>query len=53
MNVISELILRSVGIFSGVFFTLGWAIKSPLEYDEMYTVGVIICAIIAAHYKYN
>lgn len=53
MNDILELTLRCIGIFSGVFFTLGWAIKSPLEHDEMYTVGVIICAIIASHYKYN
>ncbi len=53
MNEYQELALRTVGVFSGVFFTVSWAIKSSIKKDELFTIGIIISAIIAAHYRFK
>ena len=53
MNEYQELALRTVGVFSGVFFTVSWAIKSSIKKDELFTIGIIVSAIIAAHYRFK
>jgi hypothetical protein len=49
MNVYLELLLRSVGVFLSVFFTIGWGKKSSPFFDEYIMFGVV-CAAVALNY---
>lgn len=51
MNLIYiESITRAIGIFITVFFTVLWAKKSTLKYDEFFMIIPIVTAIIIAFY---
>lgn len=50
MNVGHEAVLRTVGLFLSVYFTLGWGRKSKPEWDAPMMIGVMVVATIL-HYK--
>ncbi len=51
MNEYQELALRTIGVFSSVFFTVSWAIKSSIPRGELFAVGVIMSIIITIYVK--
>jgi hypothetical protein len=53
MNKYQEAILRGVGVFLSVFFTVGWAKRSPIPNDEEIAVVIILLAILTAHLTFK
>jgi hypothetical protein len=47
MDVRHEAVLRVIGLFTSVYFTLGWGEKSKPEWDAPLMIGVIILAVMA------
>ena len=45
-----EIALRTIGLFSGVYFTLGWGEKSPPGWDVPLMVGVIVLAMTLRYF---
>lgn len=43
--------LRALAVFLTVFFTVGWGIDSPPEYDEYLIIFAVILAISLAFLK--
>jgi hypothetical protein len=50
MNIHLESILRSIGIFLSVFFTLQWGNNSKPKYDTYVMILCVISAIFASAY---
>tara|TARA_E500000178_G_C16392571_1_gene475060 strand:- start:341 stop:499 length:159 start_codon:yes stop_codon:yes gene_type:complete len=45
LNIYLELLLRTVGVFLSVFFTVGWGKKSNPVFDEILMFCVVAAAI--------
>lgn len=48
MNIQLEILLRTIGVFLSVFFTVGWGRKSKPEYDTALIVFAVVLAIVLA-----
>ena len=48
MNIYLEMILRSLGVFLGVFFTIGWGRKSKPAFDIFLILFAVILAVVLA-----
>ena len=48
MNIYLEMILRSLGVFLGVFFTIGWGRKSKPAFDIFLILFAVIIAVVLA-----
>jgi hypothetical protein len=48
MNIYLEMILRSLGVFLGVFFTVGWGRKSKPVYDVFLIIFAVVLAVALA-----
>jgi hypothetical protein len=42
------MILRSLGVFLGVFFTVGWGRKSKPVYDVFLIIFAVVLAVVLA-----
>ena len=49
MDVRYEAVLRTIGVFLSVYFTLGWGQKSKPEWDAPLMIGVITLAVMAKY----
>jgi len=49
MDVRYEALLRTIGVFLSVYFTLGWGQKSKPEWDAPLMIGVITLAVVAKY----
>jgi len=47
MDVRYEAVLRTIGVFLSVYFTLGWGQKSKPEWDAPLMIGAITLAVMA------
>ncbi len=47
MNKHLELVLRSLGVFLGIFFTLGWAMNKNTEVEYFTIIFSIVAAVTA------
>ena len=50
MDVRYEAVLRTIGVFLSVYFTLGWGEKSKPGWDVPLMVGAIVLAMILKYY---
>jgi hypothetical protein len=50
MKVEYEIVLRTLGVFLSVYFTLGWGEKSKPGWDVPLMVGAIVLAMILKYY---
>ena len=48
MNIYLEIVLRSLGVFLGVFFTVGWGRKSKPVFDVFLIIFAVILAVALA-----
>ena len=48
MNIYLEMLLRSLGVFLGVFFTVGWGRKSKPGFDVFLIIFAVVLAIALA-----
>ena len=48
MNIYLEMLLRSLGVFLSVFFTVGWGRKSKLAFDASLMIFAVVLAIALA-----
>jgi hypothetical protein len=48
MNIYLEMLLRSLGVFLGVFFTVGWGRKSQPAFDVVLILFAIMLGVIMA-----
>jgi hypothetical protein len=46
MDVRYEAVLRTIGVFLSVYFTLGWGQKSKPEWDAPLMVSAIVMAVV-------
>ena len=51
MKVEYEIVLRTLGVFLSVYFTLGWGQKSKPEWDAPLMIGAITLAVMAKYVK--
>jgi hypothetical protein len=51
MDVRYEAVLRTIGVFLSVYFTLGWGQKSKPEWDAPLMIGAITLAVMAKYVK--
>jgi hypothetical protein len=49
MDVRYEAMLRTIGVFLSVYFTLGWGQKSKPEWDAPLMIGAITLAVMAKY----
>ena len=49
MDVLYEAVLRTIGVFLSVYFTLGWGQKSKPEWDAPLMIGAITLAVMAKY----
>ena len=49
MDVRYEAALRTIGLFTTVYFTLGWGQKSKPEWDAPLMIGAITLAVMAKY----
>ena len=49
MKVEHEIVLRTLGVFLSVYFTLGWGQKSKPEWDAPLMIGAITLAVVAKY----
>lgn len=45
MNIYLEILLRTLGVFLSVFFTVGWGRKSVPEFDAALIVFAVVLAV--------
>ena len=45
MNIYLEVLLRTLGIFLSVYFTVGWGRKSSPVFDEFLVIFAVVLAI--------
>jgi len=48
MNIYLEVLLRTVGVFLSVFFTVGWGRKSKPSFDVFFIILAVVLAIFLA-----
>ena len=48
MNIYLEMILRSLGVFLGVFFTVGWGRKSKPAFDVFLIIFAVVLGVALA-----
>ena len=48
MNIYLEIFLRSLGVFLGVFFTIGWGRKSKPAFDIFLIIFAVVLAVALA-----
>jgi predicted membrane chloride channel (bestrophin family) len=48
MNIYLEILLRALGVFLGVFFTVGWGRKSKPEFDVFLIIFAVVMGIFLA-----
>ena len=48
MNIYLEMMLRALGVFLGVFFTVGWGRKSKPAFDVFLIIFAVVLAIVLA-----
>ena len=48
MNIYLEMMLRALGVFLGVFFTVGWGRKSKPAFDVFLIIFAVVLAIALA-----
>ena len=48
MNIYLEMILRALGVFLGVFFTVGWGRKSKPEFDVFLIIFAVVMGVFLA-----
>ena len=48
MNIYLEMLLRALGVFLGVFFTVGWGRKSKPAFDVFLIIFAVVLAIVLA-----
>ena len=48
MNIYLEMLLRSLGVFLSVFFTVGWGRKSKPAFDVFLIIFAVVLAIALA-----
>jgi len=51
MNIYLEVLLRTIGVFLSVYFTIGWGKKSPPGFDEFVIIAAVIAAIALQFYQ--
>jgi len=49
MDVRYEAMLRTIGVFLSVYFTLGWGQKSKPDWDAPLMIGAITLAVVAKY----
>jgi hypothetical protein len=45
MNIYLEVLLRTLGVFLSVYFTVGWGRKSSPVFDEFLVIFAVVLAI--------
>ena len=50
MNVYLEMLLRMIGVFLSVFFTVGWGRKSAPSFDHYLIILSVLSAVAAAFF---
>ena len=50
MDVRHEAVLRAIGLFLSVYFTLGWGKKSKVEWDAPLMIGAIMLALMLKYF---
>ena len=48
MNIYLEMVLRALGVFLGVFFTVGWGRKSKPAFDVFLILFAVVLAVVLA-----
>ena len=48
MNIYLEMLLRALGVFLGVFFTVGWGRKSKPAFDVFLIIFAVMLDIVLA-----
>ena len=48
MNIYLEILLRALGVFLGVFFTVGWGRKSKPEFDVFLIIFAVVMGVALA-----
>ena len=48
MNIYLEILLRALGVFLGVFFTVGWGRKSKPEFDVFLIIFAVVMGVFLA-----
>ena len=48
MNIYFEALLRTLGVFLGVFFTVGWGRKSKPAFDVFLIIFAVVLAVALA-----
>ena len=48
MNIYLEILLRALGVFLGVFFTVSWGRKSKPVWDVFAILAAVVIAVILA-----
>ena len=48
MNIYLEMLLRALGVFLGVFFTVGWGRKSTPAFDVFLIIFAVVLAVALA-----
>jgi hypothetical protein len=48
MNIYLEALLRTLGVFLGVFFTVGWGRKSKPAFDVFLIIFAVVLAVALA-----
>ena len=48
MNIYLEILLRALGVFLGVFFTVSWGRKSKPVWDVVAILAAVVVAVILA-----
>jgi hypothetical protein len=48
MNIYLEMVLRALGVFLGVFFTVGWGRKSKPVFDVFLILFAVVLAVVLA-----
>lgn len=48
MNIYLEILLRALGVFLGVFFTVSWGRKSKPVWDVFFILAAVAVAVVLA-----
>ncbi len=51
MDIKAEAVLRTIGLFSTVYFTLTWGQDSKPDWDAPLMIGVIILAVLTRYVR--
>lgn len=51
MNIYLEILLRTIGVFLSVYFTIGWGKKSSPGFDEFLIITAVVAAVVLQFYQ--